>query len=259
MKALRGHTLDASIGGASLRAADSHIYVTNIAQEVRTQATFSENIGRDGRRRGRVRREVIRVTVSFRIWEFSSVTDREAILEKANAWARDGYLTVSTKPGRRMAVQCAARAAASDPRNYKEDYQIVFESSQAPYWEAAAATTFTLSGTSQTKTISVPGTHEAVFEATVTHSSGTLNTLSLQVGGTKMEFAALTVGSATTFYIDHDSEGRLRIYAGSSTTKYHCRSAASDDELIAGPGSVTAKLSADASCSVTLSCRGRYR
>ena len=246
MKARRGHTLDASIGGASLRAADSHIYVTNIAQEVRTQATFSENIGRDGRRRGRVRREVIRVTVSFRIWEFSSVTDREAILEKANAWARDGYLTVSTKPGRRMAVQCAARAAASDPRNYKEDYQIVFESSQAPYWEAAAATTFTLSGTSQTKTISVPGTHEAVFEATVTHSSGTLNTLSLQVG-------------ATTFYIDHDSEGRLRIYAGSSTTKYHCRSAASDDELIAGPGSVTAKLSADASCSVTLSCRGRYR
>lgn len=259
MKALRGHTLDASIGTASLRAADSHIYVTNISQEVRTQATFSENIGRDGRRRGRVRREVIRVTITFRVWDFDSVTAREAVLEKANAWAQDGFLSVSTKPGRRMAVQCVGRAAASDPRNYAEDYQLIFESSQSPFWEDSEATTFTLSGTSATSSITVPGTHEAIFEATIAHSSGSLATLTLEVGDTKMSFSGLSVAAGTNLYIRHDDAGRLKIYSGASTTKYHCRSADSDDELIAGPGIVTAKLTAGASCTVTLSCRGRYR
>lgn len=258
MKALMGHPLDAAFGAENLRDADPRILVTNISQEIRTKITYGENSGRDGRRMHRMRREVIRITVSFKLWEFSSVPDREAALEAANAWARDGYLSISSKPGRRILVQCVARAASRKPRDHKEEFQIVFETAESPFWEDEAPTQYTLSGTADSKSVSVPGTYEAIFEATVAHSAGTLDALTLTVGDTAMAFSGLAIAAGTNLIIGHDDAGRLTILAGNAS-KYACRTAASDDELMADPGSVTAALSADVACSVALRVRGRYR
>ena len=179
MKALMGHPLDAAFGADTLRGADPRIVVTNISQEITVKASYGENSGRDGRRKHRVRREVIRVTVAFKIWEFESVPDREAAVEAANAWARDGWLKITSKPGRRLMVQCAGRAATRNPRDYKEEYQLIFETAQSPFWEDEAPAVYTLSGTSDTQEIRVPGTYESVFDVSVAHASGTLNALTL--------------------------------------------------------------------------------
>lgn len=258
MKALMGHPLDAAFGAENLRDADPRILVTNISQEIRTKTTYGENSGRDGRRMHRMRREVIRITVSFKLWEFSSVQDREAALEAANAWARDGYLTISSKPGRRILVQCAERAASRKPRDYKEEFQIVFETAESPFWEDESPTQYTLSGTADSEAVSVPGTYEAIFEVAVGHASGTLDALTLTVGDTAMAFSGLNIAAGTDLTIGHDEAGRLTILAGSAS-KYACRSSESSDELMAGPGGVTVALSADVNCNVTLSVRGRYR
>lgn len=258
MKALRGHPLDAAFGADTLRGADPRIVVTNISQEIAVKASYGENSGRDGRRKHRVRREVIRVTVAFKIWEFESVPDREAAVEAANAWARDGWLTITSKPGRRLMVQCAGRAATRNPRDYKEEYQLIFETAQSPFWEDEAPAVFTLSGTADTAEIRVPGTYESVFDVSVAHASGTLNALTLAVGDTTMSFSGLAVAAGVPLTLCHDDAGRLMILAGSAS-KYACRSAASDDELLAGPGVVTAAVTAGVSCTVTLSVRGRYR
>ena len=258
MKALKGHALDAAFGADSLRGADARILVTNIAQEIRTQSTYGENTGRDGRRRHRMRREVIRITITFRVWEFCSVPDREAAVEAANAWARDGYLSVTSKPGRRVLVQCAGRAGSQNPRNYKEEYQLIFETAQSPFWEEDTPALFELTGEGDSDTVRVPGTYEAVFDASIAHESGTLNALTLIVGDTQMLFTGLSVAAGTPLTLSHDEAGRLMILAG-NVSKYACRAEPSDDELIGGPGETQIGFTADVSCTVTLSVRGRYR
>lgn len=258
MKALMGHPLDAFFGGESLRGADARIVVTNISQEIRTQQTYGENSGRDGRKKHRMRREVIRITISFKIWEFDSVPDREAAVDAANAWARDGWLTITSKPGKRILVQCAGRAASQNPRNHKEEYTLIFETAQSPFWEDEMPAQFTLSGTLDTDSVRMPGTYEAAFDAVISHDTGTLDTLTLMAGDSFFYFSGLNIAAGTDLIIRHDDAGRLEILAGTAS-KYACRLAASDDELLAGPGEVDIKLIAGVSCDAVLTVRGRYR
>ena len=250
---------DAWFGGDMLRAADRRISITNFAQEI-TEKTDRESrsAGLDGRRRGRHSREMIRVTVRFRVLETRDPEAREMAVEAANAWARDGWLEISTKPGKRLFVTCEGRAAIGDAEDPKEEYELAFESAESPFWEDKAETVFSMSGASASQSVRVPGTADAVFDASVTPSEGTLNTLTLRMGDTYFYFSGLGVAAGTALVLNHDGYGNLRIMAGSSS-KYACRLGASDDELRAGPGAVTAGFAANVSCGVAFRCHARYR
>ena len=250
---------DAWFGGDTLRAADPRIYVTNISQEIAEKASYGENTGLDGRRRKRVRRELLRVTVHFRVLENRDPEAREMAVEAANAWAREGYLEISTKPGRRLYVTCQGRASVKSAEDPKEEYTLTFETAESPYWEDKAATVFAFAGgATDSRTVAIPGTMDTIAEASVTPTGGTLSTLTLRLGDTYMYFTGLSVASGTALILDHDERGYLRIKAGTAT-KYHCRLAASDDELEAAPGGQTAGFVANVACDVVFRVRGRYK
>ena len=97
---------DAWFGGETLRAMDSRIWITNIRQEISEKATYGENAGQEGRRLTRAWRDLLRVTISFRVLEIQDPEAREMAVEAANSWARDGWLEISTKPGKRIYVIC---------------------------------------------------------------------------------------------------------------------------------------------------------
>ena len=250
---------DAWFGGDTLRDADSRIHSIRAAQEITEKTETSENTGQDGKRRTRTRRESIRVTITFSVLETADPVTRQLAVEAANAWARDGFLEISDKPEKRLYVTCQKRAAIRDPENPKEKFTLMFETAESPFWEDKTAASFAFTaGTTGSQTIRVPGTADTVAEAAITPSGGALNTLTLRLGDSYMYFTGLNVAAGTALVIDHDDRGYLRIMAGSAT-KYHCRLGASDDELAAAAGNAVASFTANTSCAVTFTIRGKYK
>ena len=241
--------IDAWINDVSLREVDPRIVLRRIDDAPPTiETTWGDNPGRDGQRLLGRRRTGRRVTLVFGIRELYDLAARARIVDAVNAWAQDGYLKVSNRPERRLPVTAAQYAAVQDPRNYNEDFSVAFDA-PSPFWEDSAAKRLQLTGSSATGQLKNLGSHEALCGATVSHASGTLNTLSVTVGHSTFSVSGLGVAAGTDLVIDHDKRGYLRIMAG-STSKLAKRSAASSDELVAEPGinevSVTANVSVTA-------------
>ena len=259
MLALKGHKLDAWLHGDSLREVDGRVQLADISQEMSVKTVYAANTGRAGRRRGRIHRDVLKITISFTLFEFMDIWARDAALESINAWARDGYLEISTKPGRRVFVNCTGRAAAKQPRNHKEVFQLTFETDDSPFWEDAAPTVYALSGTTASESISVPGTREsAPADVTVTPGGGTLNALTLTLGETRMSFTGLNVAAGQTLALSHDEQTGFLLITAGNVSKYTCRGGESDDELTCSPGRQTVGFAANTACEAAFSVRGRY-
>ena len=258
MLALKAHKLDAWFDGEGLRAADPRIQPTNISCELSSKSTQISGAGRDGRSRRAVKRDCIRVTITFTIYEQKDVYGRETALERANAWARDGYLEISLKRDRRLYVNCVTRAGIKKARDYTEEFSLVFESAESPFWEDRTSTLYNLAGTEINRNVSVPGTREtAPANVAIMPTGGTLQTLTLRLGSTAMYFTGLGVEVGSALIIDHDENGYLRIMAG-SVSKYRCRNGLSSDELTCPPGVQTVGFTANVACAAEFSVRGRY-
>lgn len=260
MLALKSHKLDAWMRGDSLRDIDRRVQITDISQEISSKTTSAAKTAYAGRRRDSARRDALKITVAFTLYEFTDIWARDAALDSVNAWARDGYLEISTRPGKRLFVICTGRAAPKNPRDHTETFQLHFEAADEPFWEDSAPVSFSLSGTAASARVSVPGTREcAPADVTITPTGGeTLNTLTLTLGGAQMAFTGLNVASGQTLTLSHDEQtGFLKITAGSAS-KYACRTGSSDDELTCDPGWQAAGFTANTACAVSFSLRGRY-
>lgn len=260
MLALKRHKLNAWFGAESLRGVDPRVQISNISWNTATKTGYGENTGRDGRRRHRIRRDVLRVTVEFTLYEFMDIEARAAVIEAVNAWARDGYLEIGNKPGRRVWVQCTQLASEEDARNHNASFSLVFETADAPYWESSHPAVFTLTGASGSATARIPGTREsAPAEVTVQATGGTLNTLTLRLGETSMEFADLGIAQGSSLLLGHDENGYLTIASSAGASKYDKRTGESDDELTCNAGNAQIGFSANVACRVTFRVWGRYK
>lgn len=259
MLALKHHKLDAWLGQDSIRAVDARVQVTNISWKTAAETGSGESAGLDGRLRQRIRRDALTVTIEFTLFEFLDIQAREAAIENVNAWARDGYLRISTKPGRRVWVQCTKRADVETARDHNASFSLEFETAEAPFWEDAQPTAFTLTGTSGSTMASIPGTREcAPADVTITPTGGTLNALTLTLGESEMAFENLGVAQGASLLLAHDGNGYLTI-SSSGASKYACRTGESDDELTAEAGSALIAFTANTACEVEFSVRGRYK
>ena len=260
MLALKHHKLNAWFGQESLRDADPRVHLSNIAWTTATKTGYGENTGRDGRRRHRIRRDVLRITIEFSLFEYLDIEARECAIEAVNAWARDGYLEISTKPDRRVWVQCTQRASVEDARNHNASFSLVFETADAPFWEDAHPAVFTLTGATAATTARIPGTREsAPAEVTVKAVGGALNSLTLALGESEMEFENLGIAQGQSLILGHDENGYLTIASSAGASKYGKRTGESDDELTAEAGDATISFNANVACDVEISVWGRYK
>lgn len=249
--------IDAWINDVSLREVDPRIVLRRIDDAPPTvETTWGDNPGRDGQRMLGRRRTNRRVTLTFGVRELYDLAARARIVDAVNAWAQDGFLKVSNRPERRLPVKAAQYAVVQDPRNYNEDFSVAFDS-PFPFWEDSAAKRVQLTGSSAAGQIKNLGSAPALCGVTVSHASGTLNTLSITVGHSTFSFSSLGVGAGTDLVIDHDANGYLRIMAG-TTSKLARRSAASGDELVAMPGINEITLTANVSVTAVVEVRAAW-
>lgn len=256
MRALK--RLNAWLNDAALRDVSSRLNIVDI-HERPADATleWATAPGVSGQRLMTRTRQSVRIQIEFDIRELFDLTARAAIVTAANAWARDGILKVSYRPEQQIAVVLAEAASIEDARDVSSTFTITLQAAADPYWQDSDTRTLALSGSSDSGSIVVPGQAAAWPVVTVTPSSATLNTLTLNIGGQSMAFSGLAVSAGTTLKIDHDARGLLTIKAGIAN-KMQCRSAASADEFRTAPGSAEISYTANTSCAVNVAYRGRY-
>ena len=245
---------DVSINGVSLRGLDSRVIVRAIREtENEAEVNFGNIAGRSGRlpigqrlRRGKT------VEVEFAIRELYDLPARAAVLDTVNAWAADGILTMTSRPDQRLNVYCTGRAPGGDLKDYNASYTVTFKTGGNPYWEDAEETTKTIS-TSGEHSFVIPGTAPTVVDADFTslESDTTSLTIAVRTGLKTRRFYTGAVTAGTNLHWGHTADGILTGSVAKLTYQ-------SDDDLIAGPGTVYVSVTADCPFNATFSARGRW-
>ena len=257
MRALK--RLNAWINDAALREVSGKLNIVDIKEQpADVTLEWGSAPGVNGQRLLRRTRQGKRIQIEFDIRELFNIAERAAIVTDANAWAADGVLKVSYRPRQQMDVILAEAASIEAARDVNATYTITFQAGPDPYWRDEDATVYSYSGSSTSgQIITVPGQAQVSPEITVTPSSGTLDALSITLGGYTMAFSGLGVSANTALVIAHDERGFLTVKAG-TTSVLNKRTAASVDDFLLKPGKRGLSYTADTSCAVDVRFRGRY-
>lgn len=252
-----------ALDGVQLDSVDNRVLIQTVEPQAGKMSINTNSLwGADGSRVTNIHRDSLDINVKFSINEKSyRMAQRSEVFEKVLAWAAGGgWLTVNTKPGRKIRVILAQPPGEGDLGN-RNQYTITFRAYGVPYWQEADATTKTLTGSSGSSTMTVGGSARTVMEGTFTNTSGgTIDTLTISAGGSSFSFSGLGLGNGQTLTIDHPDDGQrswLRIRIG-NTSVLAKRTAGSSDDLYVQPGSRAVSFSAGGAGTMVFSCRGRF-
>lgn len=258
-----------ALNGVQLDGIDERIMIQKIETgEGKENINTVSLAGASGSRVTGRHRDSIDITVKFTIrLRKTEMADREAILEKANAWAYGGgWLTTNYKENRRIRVFRAQAAEAGDPWDWTKVYAIVFRACGVPYWqEENPQSLMRLNTQSESMTLGVSGSEKTVVEASFLNTSGeTINTFGLETGESRMVFTGLGLENGETLVIDHEDSGekcllRMRIRNGNSyRSALDKRSQESSNDLWISPGTHSIQMTAAGRGRITISASGRF-
>ena len=242
--------------GRGLDSIDPAITILDIQQQAPKLDAKTAAMGMgDGTRFLRVNRRSLSISVRFAIRELDTVR-RADICRRVAAWAKEGYLSTSDRPGQRLHVVCSRVPVVESALKWTQTLQMLFTAYDVPWWEAETPSRASITGASGTVLLYSPGDTESPLDADVT-VHGAVSSMHIATGGKEFAFAGLAMQAGDRMTISHDARGILSIRHGSDSV-LHKRTADSADELMLSPGSNAITISADASCTAAFSTRGRF-
>ena len=148
-----------------MESLDSSILIRDVSYQEPWRAYGTYKIaGRDGARIYNSYKEKATVTVSFDIREYD-IEDRQTVCQTVCAWAKNGgVLKVNDRPDQQLKCICETLPSITSALRWTETLNIVFAAYALPYWQDTTETTTTLTGTSGSGTLSVPGYRSRCFE-----------------------------------------------------------------------------------------------
>ena len=252
-----------ALGGVQLDEVDERIVISGIEdRNGQEQIAAQDMIGLAGQRITEMRRVTKEVAVKFRIWaNKNQMAEREAVLEKAVAWASaGGYLTMAHKPGRRLRVILAQAPGANEIYNWTDEFTILFRAYTVPFWEDDTVSSVT-SGivSSGSMQLIVPGSAETVADVTVANMSGvSIPSVNLSIGGKSMSFTGLGLGGSQSLVLDHVDTGKIYYFRARIGSTSALRSRTGADDFTVNPGACGISFAASRAVRVTVGVRGRY-
>ena len=261
-----------ALNGVELDQANSAIVIRSIETgDGRENFSATSTAGGSGQRVTSHHRDTMDVVVRFAIKiKKNNLAGRASALEDANEWAaaaeNGAWLTVNYKTNRRAWMRLVQAPGEGSLWDFTKDFQFTFRAYGVPYWqEAEAGSTAELSaGTLKTGTITVGGNAETVADLTLTNeSSSTVNECTVTVDGNSFNFDSLGLAAGESLVIDHRDDGLVRIRILNTSEVYRDamskRLPTSADDLKCRTGSRAISFTSDNSCSMTVSCKGRFR
>lgn len=215
-----------------------------------TTATLAQ---RDGSSLLMQRRAGARVNIPFELHIYNTV-ERQKACEQVAAWAMaGGVLTTSDRPGQQLRVKCLNPPSITSASKWTQSLTVSFTAYERPYWEETTLATLSLTGTSNSGTLFVPGNAgQTVLEVTVTPKSTMANiTLAAE---TSMTLTGVAAAKASPLVIDYDERMIQRIRRG--TVSVLDKRTGADDLLITCGKYNAISYSASANVDVVFRARG---
>lgn len=249
--------LQCALNGEGLHAVDPRIYIQDIKEQVRMTVSTAVRPVFGGTLMNTPERESLAVTVRFMVKE-SDLQDRQLVIQRVNGWAKEGWLTISTRPDQRLYVVCT-QPAGHETFKWHADMELTFTAYDGACWQDIYPASCNGNGKSLNLVLATRGTRQCYLEAKIANTSAnTVNSLSLSANGKTIAFAGLNLPSGKTLELRYDERRMLGAFID-NTGKLSCRTAASADDIVLRPtwgnGVV---FTADQACGVTLYARGEY-
>lgn len=205
-----------------------------------------------GSRYLRMARESLTVSVKFEIHAYD-VFRRQDIMEQINMWAKGQYLSLNTRPGKRLSVLLETGAVIPSALKWTQDITLNFVARAVPYWEAETPARLVLTGTEENGILRPPGAfYYCPVEFTVKNTgSGSMSVFSASVGEFTMSFENLSLMPDETFSVTYVD--------GIQILPVENRTPESADNLMAICGEPnTVSFTTDQTAVVTFTARGRF-
>lgn len=222
-----------ALDGQGLQDIDPAICLRDIREEAPPlRAAALEGLG-DGMRLTRRWRPRLTVSVTFEVHEYDPAR-RKAIAMKACAWARDGWLTLSDRPGQRLRVICERLPAVDSALRWTDPLTIGFAAYALPFWQEAHPASATFAGRSGSAAVTPAGTRPCFLEAEIT-ATEPVSALTLTAGGGRYELTGLGMRAGETLSIGYEADSHRQFMRVGQRSVLSCRSAASADDLMLTP------------------------
>lgn len=244
-----------SLNGVSLTSLSPLILLQHIDERApEWDVKTADRVGAPGAFVTQMRPTKREVQITFAVRERLNFENRAGVVSAVMAWMQSGgYLTLSSRPGYRLAVVPTEMPNVGKLRDWTQDITFTLTAFAWPYWEQVTPTEISLSGNnSYTGEITVGGNAETAIEADIKGTSGMLTTVTLTVGGQTMSLADLTVAKNSTMKIWRDERHLLRITNGANTLL----SKRTGDDLNFAPGTYEYSIATNATSTVKLWARG---
>ena len=217
-------------------------------------------------------RDSLDVTVKFSLdIKKNRMEARSFVLERIAAWASaGGWLTLSSKPNRRLRVVAGQLPGEGDPLDWTSRFSLTLRAYGVPYWQDDIPTLGAIATASGNTSLRVPGSMDTPLDVRFTNSGeSAVSALDITAGDSVFHLTSLGLLAGETLEIDHPDDGnrswlRIRICsaAGVYRSALSARTPASSDDLILSPGLRTVTVQATGTGTPAgswgLTVRGRY-
>ena len=248
---------EAILNGVALSSVSPLIYITDISYPAPTVQTSLYTVAK--RQGGRIRRRYIdknSVVISMMIRAYD-VRRRQEICNAIGKWAKDGgILETRDRVGQRLRCVCDNFPTVTSALRWTDPVTVTLSAYEQPFWEEVFPSQLTLTGTSATGALYVPGNAEEAFiEAKIT-AGAALSSIAMTAGDKTMTLSGLSVASGGIITISYDDEMIQSIKTGN--TSLLSKRTGADDLLAECGGETTISISASASVTAEFSARGLW-
>lgn len=244
---------EAFMDGVPLSSIAPEIIVLDIVEKEakNNQETYTMASG-GGSRYFRSDRESLTVSVKVEIHAYG-VQRRQDIMEQIHLWMKGKYLSVNTRPGKRLAVRVESAPVVPSALKWTQEITMNFVSRETPFWESDMPTRLIMRGTSGNGFLRPAGTVEEVpMELHVLNTgSGVMGRFMASVRGKEIVFENLG--------LEQGDEIKLEYVDGVQFLPVEKRTAESADDLFVKCNEQNeVHFEADQEAEVTFIARGRY-
>lgn len=242
--------------GQGLDDLDPSIIIRDIVESVPKIKTNTASImGRSGIYMISRYRETLTVTIQVEIHEYSTQR-RKAVAEKIAAWAKDGILAISDRPGQVLRVVCDKDPIIASAMKWTGVIQISFVAYDMPYWSEEYPVMASGTGKELALSLAPPGNaEECDLDVSIT-AGGSVREIQIDTPLSVMKLRELAMKKNDVLTVGHDDKGILGIHINGQSAMGK-RTVDSSDDLLIRPGSgSTIKITADGPVSAFASARG---
>lgn len=253
-----------AIDGQALDDIDESIYITDIqenAPKLRTESVV--NAKYSGTRITRRIRQSLSIKISFVIRE-RDVQRRQCVMQNILSWAKEGYLTINTRPEQRLHVTPETFPAVDSALRWWDTLTMEFVAYSFPFWQDEFPVNVRISGTTGSKSVFIPGDaweeNVAFVEVEVVNrGSSAMNVLTLTAGDTSFSFSSLNLPPGKTLYISYGDDRILRIISDGESALSKRNPESSDDLCMPIGARGNVSIDANQTVDAIYKIRGVYR